>query len=59
MLGGDARRALGATEAAVPRCGGCSSAMLPFPGGIVRSGSKVGSRYQALMASTEAAMMMK
>lgn len=25
---------------------------LPFPGGIVRSGSKVGSKYKALMAST-------
>ena len=27
-------------------------AILPFPGGIARSGSKVGSRYKALMAST-------
>jgi len=26
--------------------------ILPFPGGIVRSGSKVGSRYRALPAST-------
>ena len=26
--------------------------ILPFPGGIVRSGSKVGSRYKALKAST-------
>jgi formylmethanofuran--tetrahydromethanopterin N-formyltransferase len=26
--------------------------ILPFPGGIVRSGSKVGSRYSALPAST-------
>ena len=26
--------------------------VLPFPGGIVRSGSKVGSRYKALIAST-------
>ena len=26
--------------------------VLPFPGGIVRSGSKVGSRYKALKAST-------
>jgi formylmethanofuran--tetrahydromethanopterin N-formyltransferase len=25
---------------------------MPFPGGIARSGSKVGSRYPALMAST-------
>ena len=27
-------------------------AIMPFPGGIARSGSKVGSRYKALMAST-------
>ena len=27
-------------------------AILPFPGGIVRSGSKVGSHYKALHAST-------
>ena len=26
--------------------------IMPFPGGIVRSGSKVGSRYKALIAST-------
>ena len=25
---------------------------MPFPGGVVRSGSKVGSKYKALMAST-------
>ena len=25
---------------------------MPFPGGIARSGSKVGSRYKALIAST-------
>jgi formylmethanofuran--tetrahydromethanopterin N-formyltransferase len=25
---------------------------MPFPGGVVRSGSKVGSRYKFLMAST-------
>jgi formylmethanofuran--tetrahydromethanopterin N-formyltransferase len=26
--------------------------ILPFPGGVVRSGSKVGSKYKGLMAST-------
>ena len=26
--------------------------VLPFPGGVVRSGSKVGSRYKGLVAST-------
>jgi formylmethanofuran--tetrahydromethanopterin N-formyltransferase len=29
--------------------------IMPFPGGIVRSGSKVGSKYKALMASTNEA----
>ena len=28
---------------------------MPFPGGVVRSGSKVGSKYPALMASTNEA----
>jgi formylmethanofuran--tetrahydromethanopterin N-formyltransferase len=27
-------------------------AIMPFPGGIARSGSKVGSRYKAVIAST-------
>lgn len=40
-----ARRAVAAI-AAVP------GTITPFPGGVVRSGSKVGSRYQALRAST-------
>jgi formylmethanofuran--tetrahydromethanopterin N-formyltransferase len=26
--------------------------IMPFPGGVVRSGSKVGSKYPALIAST-------
>jgi formylmethanofuran--tetrahydromethanopterin N-formyltransferase len=30
--------------------------ILPFPGGIARSGSKVGSRYSGLMASTNEAL---
>jgi formylmethanofuran--tetrahydromethanopterin N-formyltransferase len=28
---------------------------MPFPGGVVRSGSKVGSKYKALIASTNTA----
>jgi formylmethanofuran--tetrahydromethanopterin N-formyltransferase len=44
--------ALTAAEAAVAAIGtGCDIA-LPFPGGIVRSGSKVGSQYAKLKAST-------
>lgn len=43
-----ARRAVGAIRA-VP------GTITPFPGGVVRSGSKVGSRYKALRASTNEA----
>ncbi len=44
--------ALTAAEAATVAIGGVPGVMLPFPGGIVRSGSKVGSKYKALRAST-------
>ncbi|MFO0808393.1 MAG: formylmethanofuran--tetrahydromethanopterin N-formyltransferase [Gemmataceae bacterium] len=43
---------LQAAEAGVAAIGEIAGAMTPFPGGIVRSGSKVGSRYKALRAST-------
>ena len=33
-------------------CGSVPGVILPFPGGVVRSGSKVGSRYKKLRAST-------
>jgi formylmethanofuran--tetrahydromethanopterin N-formyltransferase len=33
----------------------CPDVILPFPGGVARSGSKVGSKYKALRASTNAA----
>ena len=35
-----------ATEAAVSAIDGVADAIAPFPGGIVRSGSKVGSQYK-------------
>ena len=44
--------ALRAAEAAVEAIDAVPDCILPFPGGIVRSGSKVGSRYKALKAST-------
>jgi formylmethanofuran--tetrahydromethanopterin N-formyltransferase len=45
--------ALDAAEAAVAAIEALPNVILPFPGGIVRSGSKVGSRrYQGLIAST-------
>jgi formylmethanofuran--tetrahydromethanopterin N-formyltransferase len=36
----------------VTAVGAIPGAITPFPGGVVRSGSKVGSRYKALKAST-------
>ncbi len=44
--------ALAAAEAAVSAIREVDNVILPFPGGIVRSGSKVGSRYKKLNAST-------
>ena len=43
---------LAAAEAAVTAIRQLSGVILPFPGGVVRSGSKVGSRYKKLRAST-------
>jgi formylmethanofuran--tetrahydromethanopterin N-formyltransferase len=43
---------LAAAEAAVAAIRQVRGVILPFPGGIVRSGSKVGSRYKKLKAST-------
>jgi formylmethanofuran--tetrahydromethanopterin N-formyltransferase len=47
-----AASALQATEAAVDAMRTVADVILPFPGGIVRSGSKVGSKYKTLKAST-------
>jgi len=44
--------ALAVAEAAVAAMQALPNVILPFPGGVVRSGSKVGSRYPALGAST-------
>jgi formylmethanofuran--tetrahydromethanopterin N-formyltransferase len=44
--------ALAAAEAAVAAMRTVRDVIMPFPGGIVRSGSKVGSRYKKLKAST-------
>jgi formylmethanofuran--tetrahydromethanopterin N-formyltransferase len=43
---------LSAAEAAVAAIRSLAGVILPFPGGIVRSGSKVGSKYKKLKAST-------
>ncbi|HEU5323912.1 MAG TPA: formylmethanofuran--tetrahydromethanopterin N-formyltransferase [Methylomirabilota bacterium] len=52
VLGVDQAAALAAAEAAVAAIGRVPGVILPFPGGVVRSGSKVGSRYKKLRAST-------
>jgi len=53
ILGEDAPSALAAAEAAVAAMDGMPGIILPFPGGVARSGSKVGSRgYKSMIAST-------
>lgn len=44
--------ALAAAEVAIAAMQRLPNVIMPFPGGVVRSGSKVGSRYAALFAST-------
>jgi formylmethanofuran--tetrahydromethanopterin N-formyltransferase len=52
ILGRDQMATLRAAEAAVAAMRGTPGAILPFPGGVVRSGSKPKSRYSFLFAST-------
>jgi formylmethanofuran--tetrahydromethanopterin N-formyltransferase len=52
MFGRDLESALRSAEAAAGAMRTVEGAIMPFPGGIARSGSKVGSRYSALPAST-------
>jgi formylmethanofuran--tetrahydromethanopterin N-formyltransferase len=52
LLARDTDAALRAAESAVAAMRRLPNVVLPFPGGVVRSGSKVGSRYAALSAST-------
>jgi formylmethanofuran--tetrahydromethanopterin N-formyltransferase len=52
ICGTDQAAALAAAERAVEAISVLPDVITPFPGGIVRSGSKVGSRYKALFASS-------
>ena len=52
VLAASRAAALAGTEAAVAAMRELPNVILPFPGGIVRSGSKVGSKYPGLKAST-------
>jgi len=52
IVGATQAAALAAAEAATAAIRQVPGVILPFPGGVVRSGSKVGSRYKKLRAST-------
>ena len=55
LLGKELPGALEAAERAIEAMRKVTGVIMPFPGGIVRSGSKVGSRYKFLNASTNTA----
>ena len=52
IIGDSNKEVLKSAEAAVKEMTKVNNIILPFPGGIVRSGSKVGSKYKNLIAST-------
>jgi len=52
ILTRNSQDALAAAEAAIEAMRKVPNVIMPFPGGVVRSGSKVGSRYKTLPAST-------
>ncbi len=52
IMGATPANTLAATEAAVAAMHAVADTIMPFPGGIVRSGSKVGSKYKGAIAST-------
>ncbi len=55
IMGKTRKGTLAAAEAAVRSMAAVPGVIMPFPGGIVRSGSKIGSKYKALLASTNSA----
>jgi formylmethanofuran--tetrahydromethanopterin N-formyltransferase len=52
LLARDTEAALAVASAAVAAMQRLPNVVMPFPGGVVRSGSKVGSKYTSLSAST-------
>ncbi|QBR70049.1 formylmethanofuran--tetrahydromethanopterin N-formyltransferase [Beijerinckiaceae bacterium] len=52
LMGADPKNTMRAAELAVDAMNEVEGVVLPFPGGVVRSGSKVGSKYKMMMAST-------
>ena len=55
FIGAEGASTLKAAEVAVTAMRNVADVIMPFPGGIARSGSKVGSKYKALRASTNEA----
>ena len=55
IMGRTAQTTLAAAEAATAAIAKMPDVITPFPGGIVRSGSKVGSKYKGVPASTNLA----
>ena len=52
LMGASRSNTLRAAEVAVAAMRAVADVILPFPGGIARSGSKVGSKYKGVIAST-------
>jgi len=52
VMGADWESTMRACEAAMAAINAVPDVIAPFPGGVVRSGSKVGSKYKVLTAST-------
>jgi formylmethanofuran--tetrahydromethanopterin N-formyltransferase len=52
VMGATNETTLAATELAVEAIAAVPNVIMPFPGGIARSGSKVGSKYKGVPAST-------
>jgi len=52
VLGASQAQVLTACEAAIDAMRKLPNVIMPFPGGVVRSGSKVGSKYPKMFAST-------
>lgn len=55
LQGSSQENVLAAAAAAVSKIASLPGVIAPFPGGVARSGSKVGSRYKSLLASTNQA----
>ena len=55
IMGQTTQTTLAAAEAATASIANVPDVIMPFPGGIARSGSKVGSKYKSVVASTNLA----